>query len=441
MTLSLYRAATWLAAPWLDRHLARRAGRGKEDPARLAERRGVAGRPRPHGPLAWLHAASVGEAQAALALVRRLLDDRPTLSALVTTGTVTSAQLLADRLPARALHQYAPLDRRPWIAAFLDHWRPDVALWMESELWPNMVLDSAARGIPLALVNGRMSPGSARRWHWLPGLIRPMLSSFDPCLAVSDAQAAQLHRLGARSVRVVGNLKAAAQPLPADPEALATLTQRIGGRPLWLAASLRDGEAPLVPAVHRRLAKRMPGLLSIVVPRHPGRAAAIEETTGGAGLALARRSTGALPDAATDVYLADTLGEMGLFYRLAPVVFVGGSLVPAGGHNPIEPAHFDCAIVHGNGMAKNRDLADMLIDAGASIEADTLEAAADAVARLMTDPEERARRAGAGRAAVERQLGVMDQIAAALAPLIDPVAPAVAATGAIDCVGTAGARP
>jgi 3-deoxy-D-manno-octulosonic-acid transferase len=241
--LAAYRALSIALGPMIGLYLGRRLARGKEDPERFAERSGHTARPRPVGPLVWIHAASVGEAVSMLALIDRLLVERPGLRVLVTTGTVTSARLLASRLPAdRAWHQYVPVDRPSSVRRFLDHWRPDLALWVESELWPNLLMAARARGIPLLLLNGRMSERSFRRWRRVPGLIAPLLDGFALCLAQDAAQAERFTRLGATHAATVGDLKAAAAPLPFDETAFAKIAAACAGRPLWLAASTHEGE-------------------------------------------------------------------------------------------------------------------------------------------------------------------------------------------------------
>lgn len=417
VALRLYRAATCLALPPIEWYLRRRLRAGKEVPGRLDERRGIASTARPEGSLVWVHAASVGEAQSALALVRILVDEGR--HALVTTGTVTSAALLAERLPPGALHQFVPVDRPAWVRRFLDHWRPDLALWIESELWPNLLTETAARGIPAALVNGRMSARSFARWRLLPGLARTLLGSFGLCLAQTEAQATRFRQLGARGVGYVGNLKFSAAPLPVEDGVLRGLRARLGTRPRWLAASTHPGEETLAAAVHAILRRKHPGLLTMIVPRHPHRGAAIAAELAARGMAVARRSAGEAPAAGTDVYLADTLGELGLFYRLAGVAFVGGSTAAHGGHNPLEPAQLDCAVLHGPDMANFETVAAELQAAGAARRIDGDAALADAVTALLTDPDAQARQVAAAAAVAQVNRDAVLRIRAALAPLFD----------------------
>jgi 3-deoxy-D-manno-octulosonic-acid transferase len=420
----LYRALTWPLPPLVIPYLRRRRWRGKEDGLRLAERRGLAGVARPPGPLVWIHAASVGEATAVLRLIERLTELRPKLEVLLTTGTVASAQLLDKRLPPRARHQFVPVDLPLWTRRFLDHWRPDLALWVESELWPNLVLGTRARGIPMMLISGRLSANSYRRWRRCPALIRPMLGAFAQCLAQDSEQAERLGRLGGRNVTALGDLKAAGNPLPADPELLEQLCRQIGERPRWLAASTHPGEEEIAAAAHRRLAGDHPGILTLIAPRHPARGEGIATMLGDFGLKVARRTQGEPITADTDIYLADTIGELGLFYRLAGIAFVGGSLTPRGGHNPLEAARLGCAVLHGPDMSNCVTMAAALAEGGAAETVRNAEELARAVALLLSDPQFCNARVVAGRRTAAVGEGVLDAVLTRLAPWLDRIAPA-----------------
>ncbi|HEV2676539.1 MAG TPA: 3-deoxy-D-manno-octulosonic acid transferase [Aliidongia sp.] len=419
--LAIYRLATTAALPLVTRLLARRARRGKEDPARRGERLGFAAHPRAAGPLVWAHAASVGESLSLLPLIDRLLDRLPAARILVTSGTVTSATLLAPRLPSRAFHQYVPIDHPGAVARFLDHWRPDLALWVESELWPNLVSDTHRRGVPMVLVNAKMSERSMRGWLRFPGMIRDLLGSFALVLAQDESQAVRLNRMGARAALTVGDLKSSATPLPADPAELDRMNQAIGERPVWLAAQTHEGEETIVADAHRILATTRPGLLTLLAPRHPNRAAAIAALLAGRGLSVARRSAGEPIGPATDVYLADTLGEMGLFYRLGRIVLVAGSLLPPGtlgGHNPIEPALLGAAILHGPDMVNCAANALALDEAGAAIPVEDAASLAAAVGALLGDTARRQAMGAAALAVAAGQAGVVDRVLAQMEPLV-----------------------
>ncbi len=418
MTPMLYRGVTTLALPLIEFYLARRRAAGREDPARADERRGIAGLARPPGGLVWLHAASVGESLSALSLIERILDDHPACHLLMTTGTVTSAHLLAERLPPRAIHQYVPVDRPQWVRGFLDHWRPDLALWMESEFWPNLVGATQSRGIAMILVNARMSAKSFVGWRRWPGMIRPLLAGFAERLAQDEDEAGRLRALGAPGVKVTGNLKFAARPLPVDEDALGHVLGACGGRPLWLAASTHPGEDAIAAQVHQRLKPTHPGLLTVIAPRHPSRGAAIAQSLADGGLIVARRAADDPITPQTDIYVADTLGEFGLLYRLSPVAFIGGSLVPHGGQNVLEAARLGAAVIHGPHMDNFRAAIAQLGSAGGAIEVTGAESLGDAVAGLLADPVARDRQVEAARSVASGQDGVLDAVLKELAPYL-----------------------
>ena len=407
-----------LAAPLVHRYLRRRLAQGREEAGRLGERLGDAGVARPAGPLVWIHGASVGEAQSALPLIERLRRDWPQVTVLMTSGTVTSAKLMGERLPAGAIHQYVPVDLPHAVAAFLAHWRPDVGLIIESEFWPNLLRGAAARGTRLALLNGRVSADSYRGWGRAKPIIEELLGCFALITARSPEDRDRLLGLGAHPVLSLGDLKAAAPPLMADAAALAHLQAQLEGRPRWLAASTHPGEERIAGETQRALRGRLPGLVTLLAPRHPHRAGSIRRELEGLGLTVAQRSRGEAIAPATDVYLADSIGELGLWYRLAEVVFVGGSLVAHGGQNLLEPAKLGCAIVAGPHTANFARLAAELTDAGALRQVGGPAALTAAVADLLAQPAERGAMAAAARDYAAAQAGVLDRIMAALKPLL-----------------------
>lgn len=428
LPLAAWRVAATLAAPLLPLWLGRRAARGKEIEDRLAERRGLASLPRPQGALVWIHAASVGETASVLPLIQHLLAADPGLEALLTTGTVTSSGLVESRLGkpgadgrfpglTRLRHQFAPLDVPAWTLAFLDHWRPSLAVFVESELWPNRLAALQARSVPAALVNARMSDSSARSWARFPATARRMLGGFGLVTACSDADAALLEALGAARVKRFGNLKHASPRLPDHPDRPG-FQAMLGRRPVWLAASTQPGEEAMVLDAHQALRARHPGLLTMLAPRHPERGGPIEEAARARGIGLARRSQGGVPGARIDLYVIDTIGELGLFYRLVPLAFVGGSLVPHGGQNPLEPARLGVAVAFGPHTGNFSETALALLDAGAALRLDGPEALAPWVERMLRDPEEAARLADRGLAATAHQAAVLDRTVPALLALL-----------------------
>lgn len=411
-----YRAAWTLAGPLVGPWLAWRARRGKEDPRRLGERSGRASLARPAGSLCWIHAASVGEARSVAPLVERLAR-RADLSVLLTTVTRTSARALEGTLPERAFHQFAPLDRPSAVARFLRHWRPDLAIRVESEIWP-ATLDALARaGIPRAIVQGRLSAKAARRWRLLGGTFRRLLAGFDPVIVQGSDDLRRFAALGVDNLRGPLNLKADASPPAADPDEEAALRAALGDRPRWLAASTHPGEEEAALAAHRHAAARVPELLTILLPRHPERGAEVEALAKGAELRVRRRSRDGAPGDA-EIYVADTLGETGLFYRLCPVAFVGGTLAPHGGHNLLEPAGLGCAVLHGPDVANVRDVARDLAAAGGSREVGDADSLGPALLALLEDPAAAARMGAAGERTVREAAGALDRVEELLGPLL-----------------------
>ncbi len=415
----VYRGLTALAAPAIPLVLARRTRAGKEDPTRRDERLGIAAAPRPEGPLVWIHGASVGESLSVQPLIRALLAGNASAQVLLTTGTVTSARLMAERLPDRAFHQFVPLDRAVFARRFLDHWRPDLVIWMESEIWPNLLQEVRHRGVPAALVNARMSERSFRNWSRFPGFARQLIATFSLVLP-SDTKAAERFRaLGAGAVGPVGNLKFSVDPPPVDAEALAALRTALDGRPVWLAASTHDGEEAACLAAHARLCERFPGALALIAPRHPSRGADVADLAAAAGVRACRRSAGHLPTAEDGAYVADTLGEMGTLLAACPIAFVGGSLVPHGGHNPIEPAQLGAAILFGPHMESFADIARELTEAGAAQVVADGEDLAARLAGWQSDTHDRQVTVDAAAAVAERHRGRVDAVMRALSPLLD----------------------
>ncbi len=418
MLLPLYRVAGWLAPPVARAILSRRRLRGKEDPDRMGERMGRAGQPRPDGRLVWVHAASVGEAISALTLIDRLLDADPALNVLLTTGTVTSARLMTTRLPDRAIHQYVPLDCTAWVRRFLDHWRPDGAIWIESELWPGLTTEAAARGIPMALVNARMSERSFERWQRWPRAIRRLLSAFSLVLAQTETDADRYRALGASQARAVGNLKYAARPLPAGEDDVAALKAALGDRRSWIAASTHPGEERMIAAAHDTVRKAVPSALVIVVPRHPDRGETIELDLVDFDHTVARRAAGAKVLPETDIYIADTLGELGLFYRAVDLVFMGGTLVPHGGQNLLEPAALGRPVLFGPHIHNFQAIADRMAETGGARGIANAEKLGEAVAALLADDAARREMGDAAARAATGERHVLDDYLAALAPIL-----------------------
>ncbi len=423
----LWAGAATIASPALRLLLRYRASNGKEIASRLPERRGVDATPRPAGNLIWLHAASVGETMSILPVLAELGQQAPGITMLVTTGTVSSATLLEQRLPAlgltgRVSHRFVPLDVPAWAGRFLDHWRPGVACFVESELWPNILTACRSRAIPVMLINARMSVRSHAAWSRAPWAARCVLGEFACIHARSDEDAARLQDLGAVPVHMTGDLKLAANVLPVDRALLRVLEDRLSNRPVFLAASTHPGEEKLIKAVHQALLPRHPGLLTIIAPRHPERGPELAEV-----LQAPLRSQGQLPPD-QGLWIADTLGELGLWYRLSQVAFVGRSLVPpGGGQNPLEPARLGCAIATGPLTNNFTDHVALLRSARA------LEVTADVPAltrfagAMLSDPEARHRMGERARAAIKAPETLIENIARAVLGLIHGQRPGLSA--------------
>jgi 3-deoxy-D-manno-octulosonic-acid transferase len=418
MILPLYRMTTTLGGPLIRAYLSLRLRRGKEDPERFGERLGKSSLKRPDGPIIWIHAASVGECLSILPLVDRVMDLEPKPAVLVTSGTVTSAQLMKERLPDGAFHQFIPVDRIPYVRRFLEHWRPDAVLWAESEFWPNLVFETSAKGIPVILVNGRISDRSFSRWRRYPQTIARLLDRFTLCMGQTETDAERLCQLGAISATCPGNLKHAAPPLPADAENLRELKNAISGRRVWLAASTHAGEEEICGEIHQGLRRSVPGILTVIVPRHPQRGREIADMLRQRDYSVSLRSVDQQIDEKTDIYVADSIGELGLFYRLAEISFVGKSLVPLGGQNPFEAAVLGCPVVFGPHMTNFRDMTRCMIEAGAAIEVSDADHLQEALARLFADESERKSMGEAGSAFAEAEAGVLDRVIDQISPIV-----------------------
>ncbi|MGE3771223.1 MAG: 3-deoxy-D-manno-octulosonic acid transferase, partial [Bdellovibrionales bacterium] len=345
--MKLYSLVWVLLAPLAGFVWQSRLRQGKEDPTRRHERFGRPVLPRPHGTLVWLHGASVGESLSLLVLIDEMRRAHPSWRYLVTTGTVTSARLMAQRLPYEAVHQYIPYDNPAWVGAFIDHWKPHGVIWCESEIWPGLLTAVRQRGIPAVLLNARMSETSASRWQWVRGWARQLIGTFQFIAAQTPAIAVRFRQFTDAPVLELGNLKFVNARLPVDHASASALRPLLQSRKVWLIASTHPGEEQLAADIHQKLKHLVPGLLTIIALRHPQRADAVTASLPSDSI-ITRRSQGQLPTG--DIYLWDTLGEMGTLYDCVKLVAMGGSFAHIGGHNPIEPAQFGCAVICGPHM-------------------------------------------------------------------------------------------
>jgi 3-deoxy-D-manno-octulosonic-acid transferase len=357
-----------------DRHVERRLRSrllmGKEDPERLEERLGISLAERPTGNLIWFHAASVGESLSLVELIKRISSSQPDYNFLITTGTITSAKLILSRLPSNAVHQYIPVDTPKAVEKFLDRWRPSLAIWTESEFWPNLISFTSARDIPMILINARISEKSYRRWRFFKKSLKNLIEKFNYSLIQDQKTVKYFSKIGISSnnFELTGTLKEGSAALPHSETEQVEISKQILNRPVWLAASTHEGEEKLIAAAHRHASKASQGLLLIIVPRHPERGLEIASILTKENFKICLRSKKDKISSDTQIYIADTLGELGLWYRIAPVSFVGGSFVPIGGHNPFEPAALGSAILHGPYVENFKEIYNRLNVAGAAVK-------------------------------------------------------------------------
>ncbi|MEX0365244.1 MAG: 3-deoxy-D-manno-octulosonic acid transferase [Ruegeria sp.] len=409
---SLYRGATALLAPFAWTTVRRKLSRAGVPVERQQERLGHASLPRPPGQLIWFHAASVGESLSVLRLITLLGERLPGAEFLITSGTPTSAALIAKRLPPRTRHQYPPLDAAGPVRRFLSHWRPDAGIFVESELWPQLIVEADAAGVPLALLNARLSDKSVAGWKKRPDTARFILDRFTLFLTQNDKTADNLISMGAdpKRVRPGTNLKAMAGPLPVDETTLAQIRREVGARPVWVASSTHTGEEEVVLTAHAELLKHHPDLLLLLIPRHPERGDAVTGLIAKTGLTHARRTKNEPVTESTQIYLADTLGETGTWYALCPLVFLGGSLLQIGGHNPFEPAQSGAAVITGPGTYNFAETFAPLIANGGAVEVKTAEDLTNAVSHWLQDEASFSAARAAASSCVTQQQAALDTV-------------------------------
>lgn len=417
----LYKQTMTFGKPAIMGLLKQRLKNGKEDPERIQERFGMPSINRPeHGPLMWVHVASVGEAQSMLHIINLFLAQHTSGSVLVTSITRTSAELLAKRLPSRAFHQYLPVDRPKWVKRFLNHWKPDLILWAESELWPTLLSEIKHRHLPMALVNARMSPKSFKNWSRAKNAAAEILSAFTVILTQTDQDKDYYKTLGARSVSTIGNIKFASAPLPYQDTDLDALKSTTANRPLWVYASTHAGEEELAAKAHQTLSQQFPNLLTIIIPRHPERRVSILESFKNNDLKVTTRTTHKItPDTDTDIYLVDTLGELGLFYRLSPLSCIGRSfsLDGGGGHNPLEAAQLGSAVIHGPNVQNLADIFTPMDAAGASLCIQSPDDLPRVISKLLSDKEALKNLSEKGYSFAEGQKEILSKLVEELEPL------------------------
>ncbi len=417
--LTAYRLAGAAAYPLVGGYIAWRTTKGKEERTRRRERYGISKVARPPGPLVWVHAASVGESNAVIPLVRRIAGFG--INVVFTTGTVTSAHLVRERFGDTVLHQYVPLDLKPAVSRFLDHWKPDLAIIAESEIWPMTILELGTRRVPQVLVNGRLSDRSFAAWKKRSFIAEALFENLSHVVAQSELDGERFRALGARPVSVSGNLKVDTDPPVVEEGALRRMRSEIGGRPVWAAISTHQGEEVIAADVHELVKKRHPELLTIIVPRHPDRADALAASFFARGLKTVRRSLGDRVTSDTDILLGDTIGEMGLYLRLTEIAFVGRSMTSEGGQNPLEPAMLETAVLSGRNVQNFRDSYQKLIERGGARLVGDRDMLAGAVNFLLGNEAKRRQMMHAGVETVNEMRGALPATLKALEPYIYPL--------------------
>lgn len=414
--LAVYRQGMRLFHAFAPGILKRRAGKGKEDPARFRERLGETPVARPGGPVVWVHGVSVGESLSALPVIERLRTERPDISVVVTTATTTSAEILAKRLPEGVLHQFAPVDTPQAVTAFLDHWRPGLVVFIESDIWPNTLGELTRRGVPHALISARITEKSFNGWQAFRATMSRLLKGYSLVMAQDEASEDRLRRMGISPGAQV-NLKTVGAPLQVDETALAALKAVIGARRVIVAASTHYGEDNILAKALEGFVRE--GDLLVLVPRHPIKAGDIRLDLESLGLHVAQRSLKEAVEARIHVYLADTLGELGLFFRLADIVVMGGSFLSGiGGHNPLEAARLGKSVITGPDTSNWPGVFQSLLSAGAGWEVDGPTELRFLVEQLRASPaavrtaDEAALRVG------QADAGTLDRVWTALLPLL-----------------------
>ena len=406
----LYKLLFLLLTPFLCVLFVFRLIKGKEDKNRFCERLGYPKYKRPEGKLIWMHGASVGECLSMLPLIHRLLELDSSLHIMVTSGTVTSASLMEKRLPERAFHQFVPIDS-PWgTGAFVRHFHPDAVFWFESEFWPSLLYAIHKARIPLVLLNGRISDRSFARWQKASSIIKSILGLFTITLGQSPENARRLQVLGSPCVDCIGNIKYAASIAPFDAVELEKLKGQIGSRPVWTGASTHHNEEEQMADVHLKLKQKYPTLLTVCVPRHPNRATEIENMCQKKGLKVARRSRNDIISENTDFYLADTIGEMGLLYQLTDIVFVGGSLIPFGGQNMLEPMRLKRATIIGPHAFNFREIVSSAKQHNALIEVEDKDKLVGVIDSLLTSPDKVTELGNSAEQVATSEMNVLDRL-------------------------------
>ena len=402
---TLYIGLGYVATPVLNWLYGRRVAQGKEIVDRKGERFGKPGRSRPEGKLIWFHAASVGETNSVLPLIKSYAEQGH--SVLFTSGTVTSAKIAQENLPKGAIHQFMPYDVKPIIKRFLEFWKPSAAVFVESEIWPASLHELEKRKIPTFLVNGRMSESSFQSWLRVRGMSKKLFGKIGLCFAQSELDAERFENLGVLRVESIGNLKFDIEPLDYNKNSFDEIVTQLTDRPRWLAVSTHPGEEEVILTAHKMMKEKYPRLLTMVMPRHPKRGQELVNLFEARNLKVNHRSNQQPIEDADEIYIVDTLGEVGLFCRLSDIVLLGGSFVNLGGHNPIEPAQLNCVILTGPHTDNNKKIFQAYFEANAALKVNSAEELANTIQELLNAPEKVAELADRATKIVESGRGAL----------------------------------
>ncbi len=387
--LLIYNVLNILLLPLWVLYLLYRAIKGKEELSRVKEKFGIASISAPKNKsLIWIHVASVGETMSILTLIDKLKIKLPSYQILLTSGTVASAKIIKDKLKDIVIHQYLPLDNYICINLFLNYWRPKLVLFVESEFWPSIISESAKRSKVIS-VNSRLSPRSCENWRRYPAFIKPITDSISLFMAQSLNDMERLKLIGAKNTIYLGNLKYCTNNKAIDNKSLLKLKRLFKGREIFLAASTHEGEDRIIAEIYYHLKKQNKKLLLIIAPRHPIRGKKIKQMLEDElNLKTSTRSINEKVTSDTDIYLADTIGELNYFYSIAPISIVGGSFVPIGGHNIIEPAKLGSAIIVGPYHFNFQEICDEFEEKHAIQLVQNKEECIAAVEKLLKNPKQ-----------------------------------------------------
>ena len=423
MKLFFYRVLTFLLKPFVRfaLYLRRKKGLETKDKKRMVERFGKTFAHRPkNAKVVWFNAASVGESNSIMPVVDRVLAGYPNAFVVVTTSSLTAADNMAKKLKGKnAVHQFLPVDRRAYVDRFFNYWKPELGFFVDSDFWPNLILSAKAHDVPLVLLNGRISDKSFAKWKKNLSFAKTLMHGFKFGFGKSDEDKRRLSVMGMEPVECVGNLKYGVPPMSCDKAELESLQKKIGKRPVFVVSSTHPGEEEICLSALLIIKKTFSNVLMILAPRHPARGQEIYDMVEANGLHAALRSRGDDITPVVDVYVADTMGELGLFYTLSDIAFVGGSLVPWGGHNPMEPARLHNVVLSGKNVMNFQETFDLLKAENAVIMLNNEKDFASKVKSFFENEDVAKEYMARAFCVAEREAAVLDRVMDRIKPELD----------------------